>query len=147
MNFLYFTILALLAGILPLEYSTYTAIKIVVFSTTFYAALKIKGSGSPSKHNLGTNEAIFLFLLIGVVYNPLFPIYLNRGIWILLDLIAAGYIFWFLSLKPSDHNELETQKNADHNRILKKKSNEFGKVAILSSALLLVIAVFFSLIK
>jgi hypothetical protein len=61
MNFLYLTVIALLAGLIPLEYSMYTVIKIVVTATTFYAALKIKDNGSPNKYKLGANEAIFFF--------------------------------------------------------------------------------------
>jgi hypothetical protein len=77
----------------------------------------------------------------------LVPLYLSRGIWILLDIIAAAFIFWFLSLKPDHRDDLEGQNNTDHNQALKPKSSEFGKVAILSSVLMLAMAIFFTLIK
>lgn len=36
-----------------------------------------------------SSTLIFLFAAIAVLFNPIAPIYLSRGIWLILDILAA----------------------------------------------------------
>ena len=80
----------LLFGILQLPYGYYTLLRI---SITVIAGINIIT-------NIDKEDKIWaiVFALIAILFNPFIPIYLDKSIWIVIDLIIAG-IFGFISYK------------------------------------------------
>ncbi|WP_392397607.1 DUF6804 family protein [Rhizobium ruizarguesonis] len=56
----------------------------------FSLYLAYRYSGNASKLTGWT----LAYLLIAVLWNPIAPVFLDRGSWFVLDLVAAG-IFWY----------------------------------------------------
>lgn len=83
--FLFASMAALLVGLLPMPYGFYTFVKVVVCLTATLVAF--------TDYNLGDQKWV-VFAGIAVLFNPLIPIYLNRSIWILIDLATIGLFFW-----------------------------------------------------
>ena len=69
-------------------YGIYTLLRIVVtLSSAFIIYNNYKKINS-------VNPTIVLFSIILIVFNPVFPIRLNRELWILIDLTAAAIYFY-----------------------------------------------------
>lgn len=78
------SIFLLLAIIDGLPYGFYSLLKLIVFFTIGYLAwLAIK-----SKNLLWA----WLYGLIIILFNPIIPIYLNRDIWVIVDVFTAFII-------------------------------------------------------
>ena len=91
-NLLYkkFTILPitlLVIAILPLPYEYYHILRIVVFVSSLIILIneyKIKEE---------INKIVICFSIIGILYNPLLPVYLNKVIWIPINIISS-FLFY-----------------------------------------------------
>lgn len=77
--------LSILAGILLLlgiptgwPYSYYVMLRIIIFISAIIIAVNFY----PSKWE-------FIYALIACLFNPIFPIYLNKTAWVPIDFIAA----------------------------------------------------------
>ena len=69
-------------------YGIYTILRIVVtLSATFIIYDNYK-----KKDNI--NPTIVIFSIILIVFNPIFPIKLNRELWLPIDLITAAIYFY-----------------------------------------------------
>lgn len=79
----------LLIAILPLPYRYYTLLRwVVCFSAIFSTWIANK---------LGKKSWLFLMAIIALFFNPLIPIHLDKGTWVLIDFIVA--ILFFISIK------------------------------------------------
>ena len=88
---LIFLIPAIFLCIVPFfkfPYGIYTLLRIVV---TLSAAFIIYDNYKKT-NNVNTTIAIFSIILI--VFNPVFPIRLNRELWLPIDLISAAIYFY-----------------------------------------------------
>ena len=47
-------------------------------------------------------ETTLGMLAIIILYNPIFPIYLSKEMWVPLNLITAGIYFWYYNQRKSD---------------------------------------------
>lgn len=91
-------IIVCLIGILPLNTSFYTLVRIIVFCSAIAVGLQTKDQIS--------EQGLVMLGIVAVVFNPIFPIYINDKLtWIVLDLAAAGVFFAFLIEKFSDEDE------------------------------------------
>lgn len=75
-----FLFLAVIGG---WQYDFYTLLRIVVFSTSVFLAWLAY-----------TNEKIdwgLSYLFIAVSFNPIIPIHLSRGLWLVIDLLVAFF--------------------------------------------------------
>lgn len=77
----------LLIGILPLPYGYYLFLRVIVFLGAIYLSVT-------SWKTIGQQTKGILVVLI-VLFNPIAPIFLNKLLWIPIDLIAAIYLFRF----------------------------------------------------
>jgi len=76
----------LLIAALPLPIEYYTPLRFVVCGTSAYAALCYL-----KKDQIG----VFIsFLLMAALWNPLMPVYLDKAMWVVLDIAAAIFIFF-----------------------------------------------------
>jgi energy-coupling factor transporter transmembrane protein EcfT len=88
----------------PIEY--YTILRIVVFAGALLVV----------SNNLNVIYWIVLFLLIALLFNPIFPVYLReKGIWIPIDIIC-GILFIVEALqKKKAEEEKEDNSNLEKN--------------------------------
>lgn len=75
----------LLLAMLTLPYSYYPLLRWVIFLVSIYTAHTFYTSKIPAW--------TFVFGAIGFLFNPIFPVYLNRATWIPLDFITAILFF------------------------------------------------------
>jgi hypothetical protein len=84
-TFLWAAVAALLVALLPMPYDGYVVVKWVVMVSCAVAAYQL----------LQGRKFAFLgwaCAAIAALYNPMVPIHLSRGMWMLLDLVAAGFL-------------------------------------------------------
>ncbi len=87
---IYFTVGLLFLGVLSLPYGYYMLLRLVVFGVFMWAAFT---SFENSEELLP-----WLFILLAIVFNPIFKIYLPKEAWIVID-IFAGVILLFTQNK------------------------------------------------
>ena len=72
-------------GILPMPYDFYLLLRVIVCSSAALVAYYDFRSG---------NESWIIFAVLGALFNPFVPVYLNKPMWIVIDLAAAGLFYW-----------------------------------------------------
>lgn len=90
-------VVLLLVAILPLPYGYYTFLRIsVTVCALLVAWFAYKEKDEPTVW-------VLVFGLVAILFNPLIPIYLSRGIWFYLDIgIAAIFaVWWFLEKRKN----------------------------------------------
>ncbi|ACI57416.1 hypothetical protein Rleg2_4154 [Rhizobium leguminosarum bv. trifolii WSM2304] len=87
-NLLLVPVGALLLAVLPLPYGYYILLRSLIAGFSLYLAYRYSGNASKL-----TGWAL-AYLFIAVLWNPITPIFLDRGSWFVLDLVVAG-IFWY----------------------------------------------------
>ncbi|WP_121906548.1 DUF6804 family protein [Ulvibacter antarcticus] len=86
---------------LPIEY--YTLLRIVVFIGALLVVVE----------NLKKLHWLFIFLLIAILFNPVYPVYLlQKGIWMPIDLVCAA-LFVIEAIKKSEDDSPVTTDNTD----------------------------------
>lgn len=139
---------AVFIAMLPLPIDAYHLIRWIVAATCAYATYEILQRKNPNK-SIGV-----LLAVIALIYNPLFPFYLSRGLWLIVDAVVGGFLVWgslqqkFETIESSDANENQT---VDGNEILSKASERlkqveengdgFAKQTLVTSIALLAVAV------
>lgn len=98
MKILYIPATAALVALFPMEHDGYMLVRLIVCAFLLYAGVKTKSQGSPDAGSIGAEEASLIFFVIAAVYNPIFPLHLGRGLWMLIDVGVAAYLFWFVRL-------------------------------------------------
>jgi FtsH-binding integral membrane protein len=78
----------LLTAIAELPYGYYTFLRWVVCAISIYTAFLSYG--------LARKAWLVIFSLVAVLFNPIVPIYLDKGTWIAIDILIA--IVTFVSL-------------------------------------------------
>ena len=110
MPFLYIAAAAALVGLLPMPYFGYTLVRIGVT-----VACLIAMSTMPRRMFWGISSNIWL-VAIAVLYNPIAPIFLNRELWIAVDLVIAVILFFIAtgSVDPDENiDALDIRSNAN----------------------------------
>lgn len=94
---LFFTIPAILLVLAPIflfPYGFYTLLRLVISVTS---AFIIFYSFKVSK---GINEISIIFSFILILYNPIFPVYLTREIWMPINFVTSGiYLYGLYKIK------------------------------------------------
>lgn len=65
-------------------YGFFTLLRLVVFGTTAYISWLAYKSGQQAW--------TWVFCFIALVFNPLIPIHLNRGLWMIIDLLIGVFL-------------------------------------------------------
>jgi hypothetical protein len=79
---------ALLIAILPLPYAFYPVLRVLVCGSALYFLFQMH-----SNQILKTDGWIILFVGMAILYNPIFPVYLPKTMWVVINLVTA-YIFY-----------------------------------------------------
>ena len=138
MPFLYFAAIVALIGLMPMPYVGYTLVKIGVAGGCLLAISKVS-----QVKLLDVNANIWL-VGIAVLYNPIFPIYLTRGIWIVIDIFTAIILFYLAKKIASNDGSDELSiiqsklKSIDKSKI-EKGANSYVKKMLLTGIFLLII--------
>jgi len=78
-------IILCLVAVFPLPYDFYAFLRLAVTLASIVAAFELKGEG---------NFLWLLFCGVALVFNPFFPINLDKGLWVVIDLTVAGCFGW-----------------------------------------------------
>ena len=139
MPFLYFAAIVALIGLMPMPYVCYTLVKIGVAAGCLLAITKV------SEVKLFDVNANIWLIGIAILYNPIFPIYLTRGIWIVIDIITA-IILIYLARKlannddSNDFSNIESKlKSIDKTKIEKGANNIVRKMLFTGVFFLIII--------
>jgi hypothetical protein len=92
-------IVALCVALLPLSTPIYTAIRIVITVASIAHIIRQKDKG---------DVKLLPYYALAILYNPLVPIWLDRSVWVVIDLLAVvtiGYLKY--------NGKAMKQKNAD----------------------------------
>ena len=85
--------------------------------------------------------------MIAAVYNPIFPLHLNRGLWMLIDIAVAAYLFWIINLKPPQTEGVEAPVTSDvaNTKLVtvSKKADQFMSSIFWTSLIGLCMVLFF----
>lgn len=80
--FWYIPAVLLFLGVFPLPYDYYMLLRVIIFISALYLMSQNK------------NEWLYIFLGIAILFNPVLPIYLSKGVWIPID-IVVGILYFF----------------------------------------------------
>jgi len=112
-------IVVLFIAIFDMPSGYYDFLRIVVFITTGLTAIYFFNKGE-------SNTGVAL-LLIAILWNPVVPIYIyDKGVWVMLDLIAAGIIIFTLSTKgfTKSFDDLKPNAKLEKNKTKSTNSNK-----------------------
>lgn len=134
-------------GMLPLPIDAYHLIRWIVAGTCAFGAYEAIQNKSEDK-----SKGVIL-AVIALIYNPLFPFYPNRSLWLIIDMMSGGYLVWISSKYNSPtanqtsfpSEELATRIDEKLTQI-EKKSDGFVRQTLISSIVLLVFVVVISFI-
>ena len=88
-------IIIMVIGIFPMPIGYYTLLRIVVFVCSIFFCFKIY------EHNndIGRNHELWFFVIIALIYNPIFPVYLYvKIIWTIINLITCFLFYKYKNL-------------------------------------------------
>ncbi len=78
----------LLIAILPLPYGYYILLRWAVCLSAIFSIWVFAG--------LGKKSWLLLMAIIALLFNPIVPVYLTKGTWVIIDLVAA--LLFFISI-------------------------------------------------
>lgn len=84
----FIAIFLLLIALLPMPYGYYTLVRICICLYSAFLAYK----SWEEKIDIW----MWIFIVIAVLFNPIIPIYLNRELWAIIDIVIA--IVFFISI-------------------------------------------------
>ena len=76
----------LLLALLPWAYGFYTAVRLVVSVSAAIVAWQ-------NHQKFTFNNWTFIFISVALIFNPIFPVYLSREVWIPIDIVVAILFF------------------------------------------------------
>ena len=91
---IFFLIVAILlfVGVFSIQYDYYILLRVVVCFAAVYTCIV----------NVARKQSLqFIPLLIAILFNPIVPIYMSKGIWVFFDIITGIYFLssWSVSRK------------------------------------------------
>ena len=91
--------LLLAVAVLRLPYEYYEVLRVVVTIAAVWIACKhfywnrICGGWLKKPTHM-----IFVFAIIAILFNPIIPVHLSKGLWVVIDLVAA-FIFFYAGVE------------------------------------------------
>ncbi|RMD64816.1 hypothetical protein D6833_03830, partial [Candidatus Parcubacteria bacterium] len=82
---LYTAIGMLLLAIAPMPYGYYTLLRFVATTAFVWGAV--------TAHKRRRPDWVWPLALFAFAFNPLIPVYLPKGTWVAIDILAAGLLF------------------------------------------------------
>ncbi len=89
------SVIILFLAIFPMPYGYYTLLRLVVCGTAIYIVYNAK--------KINRQSWMWVMGIIALLFNPLIPIYLNKGVWVIIDIIVAiTFCVSFLQIKDKE---------------------------------------------
>lgn len=85
------------------QYGFFTLLRFVIFATTGYVAWM-----AYEEHK---EKWVWLYGFVAVLFNPFFPIYFERGTWIVIDLLTAIFLLLTIFLVRFQGNKVNSFSN------------------------------------
>ena len=85
-------------GILQQPYSYYDFLRIYTCMGSIYLIVD-------NLRHQTQNRFIFIYLGIAILFNPIFPIYLSKDSWILIDIVSVLFLGISLALDKNVNNK------------------------------------------
>jgi putative flippase GtrA len=133
---------AAFVGMLPLPIDAYHLIRWIVAGTCAFGSYELFQRKSEDK------STAVLLAISALVYNPIAPFYLNRGLWLIVDLIVGGFLLWIvfrgntLSSDKADFSARDMGEQIDEKLAqIEEKTNGFMSRMLVSGGILLVVVV------
>jgi len=82
---------ALFLAILPMPIEYYWALRVAIFAISIYCYL--------NKREDYKDLAKIGFVLMAIVFNPIWPIYMNKISWVVIDIASASLFLWLNNWK------------------------------------------------
>jgi len=76
----------LILAIFTMPYEYYIFLRWVITAVSIYVAIYLGGL---------ENNKLWFFVIIAILFNPIFPFYSDRSFWFFADLISAGLFLAF----------------------------------------------------
>ena len=92
-------LLGLVVLVYPLPGSMYTLLRIIVCATSTWGATVMT--------RLGRIGWAWAFGLTALVFNPVFPLYLGRGTWVVVDAVAGAMVLLSFAVRDSARSQGE----------------------------------------
>ena len=80
----------LLFAVFPLPYGYYIFLRLIVFVGSLFLAYKL--------YEKELSGWLVVMILVGILFNPIIPVYLSREVWLFIDLVCAGLFFYISNL-------------------------------------------------
>jgi len=113
-----------LIGLLPMPYVGYTVVRILVSGFCLLGLLtKSKGD------DVLNIKYQYWLVAIGILYNPIFPIFLTRGIWIIIDIAVAILMISAVKNITANNHINDNAASSRHLENAKTKLNQIEKKA------------------
>jgi len=74
-------------ALFPMPYGFYIILRLVITIVAIFSIIELKKEGS---------QLWCFFIGVAILFNPIFPIYLSKNIWMPIDLIVAGSFVWMI---------------------------------------------------
>jgi len=84
-------IFCLLTALFQMPYQYYMLLRVIVASVCVFAAFEIY----KQSHN---SSWVIVFLMIAIIYNPIFPVRLGREVWAIVNLGTIAVFVYALKL-------------------------------------------------
>ena len=88
-NRLLIACMAILAiALLPLPYTYYMLLRVVIFGVSAYLAI--------TAFSAGKTELTWVLAINALIYNPIFPVHMTKDGWVVINLLTIslfGYIY------------------------------------------------------
>ena len=89
-----------------LPYSYFRILRLVVFGTCAYRLWLSWVSDN--------KLWIWFFVISGLLFNPVYPVYLNRGVWLIIDVgVAVAMLFSLIALRNNRTQDRKEPENTD----------------------------------
>jgi hypothetical protein len=82
----YIAVFLLLVALLAMPFGYYTFLRITVTAISIY--------GAYCAWYLSLEKWAVIWGLVAILFNPLFPVYFTRQVWLFLDASAAAFIYY-----------------------------------------------------
>jgi len=81
------TIAVLIIALLPWDVGFYTLVRLLVTAGVGWVVF------AGRTFEISATATIAL-IVVGIVYNPIVPVYVDRSLWVALDIVSAGSLVW-----------------------------------------------------
>lgn len=96
-----FSAFMLIIGVMDLPYGFYNLLRAVIFISSFVFVYELLNTKKTIINSDLSNLFLVLFITTGILWNPISPVYLEKSMWIPLDVLGS-LLFAIYYLKQNE---------------------------------------------